>query len=205
MQWYWIRHYVFDWFISVIIIKVFCFVFIVTGFLHTTASSVLHAFFSISQKKKREREREWMSKQYQKLRCKVKESFVKLVNFLWKSIYIYTLYHVAFGHFIPLTVLFSLQINKYYWFVFVRCCGLCLIFTIQHVLTIFCFLNLALNLSSFCSLRYSFTALPPHFRVKVPLFVKHNSSEISMNKTRFRKFCKRLSVYPWSIRCVQEK
>ena len=144
-----------------------------------------------------------MSKQYQKLRSKVKKSFVKLVNFLSKSIYMYIPRRV--WSFYPVDSLISLQISTHYGFVFVRCCVLCLIFTIQHVLTIFCFLNLALNLSSFCSLLYSFTALPPHFRVEVPLFVKHNSSEISMNKTRFRKFCKRLSVYPWSIRCVQEK
>ena len=64
----------------------------------------------------------------------------------------------------------------------------------------FFFLNLALNFSSFCSLLCSFTALPPRFRVKVPLFVKHNSSESSRNKAWFRKFCKRVSIYPWFIR-----
>ena len=55
--------------------------FIVTGFLHTAASSVLHVFFYQSpedkrereRERKREREREWMSKQCQKLRCKVKD------------------------------------------------------------------------------------------------------------------------------------
>ena len=49
----------------------------------------------------------------------------------------YTLHHIVFGHFIPSTVLFSLQINKYYWFVFVWRGVICLIFTIQYILTIF--------------------------------------------------------------------
>ena len=149
------------------------------------------SFFHQSQEKK---EREWMSKQYQKLRYKVKKSFVKLVDFLSKSIYMYIPRRA--WSFYPVNSLISLQISNYYGFVFVQCCVLRLIFTIKHVLTIFCFLNLALNLSSFCSLRYSSTSLPPYFRVKVPLFVKHNSPEISTSKTRFRKFCKRLSVYP---------
>ena len=80
-----------------------------------------------------------------------------------------------------------------------------LIFTIQHILTIFFFLNLSLNLSSFCSLLCSFTNLPPHFRVKVLSFIKHNSPESSTSKARFRKFSKHLSIYPLFIRCVQEK
>ena len=44
-----------------------------------------------------------MLKQCLKLRPKVKESFVKLVNFFRQSryIYIYTFYNVTFGHFIP--------------------------------------------------------------------------------------------------------
>ena len=104
--------------------------FIVTGFLHTAASSVLHAVFYQSQEDKRERE--WMSKQCQKLRSKVKEGFREIIY-----IYIYTLYHVAYCHSIPSTVLFSLQISEYYWFVFVWPCVLCLIFTIQHILTKF--------------------------------------------------------------------
>ena len=33
---------------------------------------------------------------------------------IYTYVYVYTLYHVAFGHFIPSTVLFSLQISKYY-------------------------------------------------------------------------------------------
>ena len=91
-------------------------------------------------------------------------------------------------------------------FVFVWRCVLRLIFLIQHTLTIFFFfLNLALNLSPFCSLLCSFTALPPHFRLRVLLFVKHNSPGSSTNKARFRKFCKHLSIYPLFIRCVQEK
>ena len=109
--------------------------FIVTGFLHTAASSVLHAFFSSVT---RRQEREWVSKQCLKLRSKVKESFVKLVHVLTKSIYIIIYFvHVTFGHFIPLTVLFSLRIGKYYWLLFVWRCAFCLIFTIQHILTIF--------------------------------------------------------------------
>ena len=128
-----------------------------------------HLFFHQSQEEKRERG--GMSKQCQKLRSKVKESFVKLVNILSKSIhiyiyiyiYIYTLYHVAFGHFILSTVLFSLQITIIDLSLFDV--AFCLIFTIQHILTIFFFLNLALNLSSFCLLLCSFTVLPPHFRV----------------------------------------
>ena len=46
----------------------------------------------------------------------------------------------------------------------------------------FSFLNLALNLSPFCSLLYSFTTLPPYFRVNVSLFVKRPES--STNKVR---------------------
>ena len=69
----------------------------------------------------------------------------------------------------------------------------------------FSFLNLALNLLLFCSLLCSFTDLPPHFRVKVLLFVKPSSPESSTNNARFRKFCKRLSIYPLFIRWVQEK
>ena len=69
----------------------------------------------------------------------------------------------------------------------------------------FFFLNLALNLSPFCSLLCSFTELQPHFRVKVLLLVKHNTPESSTNKARFRKFCKRLSIYLVFIRCAQEK
>ena len=62
--------------------------FIVTGFLHIEASSFLHAFFYESPEDKRE----WVVKQCQKLWSKVKESLVKLVNVLLKSIYIYVLY-----------------------------------------------------------------------------------------------------------------
>ena len=51
----------------------------------------------------------------------------------------------------------------------------------------------------------SFNALLPHFRVKVLLFVKHNSQESSTNKAWFRKFCKHLSIYLLFIYCVQEK
>ena len=54
----------------------------------------------------------------------------------------------------------------------------------------FSFLNLALNLSPFWSLLYSFTTLPPYFRVNVSLFVKRSSPESSTNKVRFRMFCK---------------
>ena len=68
----------------------------------------------------------------------------------------------------------------------------------------FSFLNLALNLLLFCSLLCSFTDLPPHFRVKVLLFVKPISPVSSTNKAQFRKFYKRLSTYPLFIRCVQQ-
>ena len=69
-------------------------------------------FSSVTRRQERERERErerekererTMLKQCLKLRPKVKESFVKLVNFFRQSRYIYTLYNVAFGHFIPST------------------------------------------------------------------------------------------------------
>ena len=59
------------------------------------------------------------------------------MNSFRQSRYIHTLHHVAFGHFIPSTVLFSLQISKYYWFVFVWRGAICLIFTIQYILTLF--------------------------------------------------------------------
>ena len=130
LQWYWIRHDVFDWFIRLIIIKVFSF-FMTRDFCLEWLHRLCTHFF-INHKKTRERERERMSKQCQKLRSKVKKSFVKLVN-----IYIYTLYHVAFGHFILSTVLFSFKISKYYWFANAWRYVLCLIFLIQHILTIF--------------------------------------------------------------------
>ena len=63
-------------------------------------------FSSVTRRQERERERErerTMLKQCLKLRPKVKESFVKLVNFFRQSRCIYTLYNVAFGHFIPST------------------------------------------------------------------------------------------------------
>ena len=95
LQWYWIRHYVFDWFIRLIIIKV-----------HETSaySGFIYSmpFLSVTRKQ----EREWMSKQSQKLSFTVKESFVKLVNSFRQSQYI------VFGHFILSTVLFSLQISN---------------------------------------------------------------------------------------------
>ena len=69
----------------------------------------------------------------------------------------------------------------------------------------FFFLNLASNISPFCSLLCLFTTLPPHFRVKVLLSVKHSSLESLTNKARFRRFCKRLSIYPLFILRVQEK
>ena len=81
---YWIRHYVFDWFMSLIMVKVFCLFYChaisaYSGFICSTCF-----FFHQSQECKRE----WMSKQCQKLKSKVKESFVKLVNLLSKSKYI---------------------------------------------------------------------------------------------------------------------
>ena len=92
-----------------------------------------------------------------------------------------------------------------YIYVFVLCCVLCLINTIQHILEILFFLNLALNPSPFCLLPYSFTNLPLHFRVKVLLLVKHISPESSRNKAWFRKFGERLSIYSSFTCCVQEK
>ena len=188
MQWYWIRYYVFDWFISLIIIKVFCLLYChrvsaYSGFICSTR------LFSTSDKKTRERE--WLSKQCQKLRSNVKESFVKLVNFLSNSIYIYTYIYVYIYIYVykyMSDVAFSVWYLRFsiYW---------------QY----FFFLNLPLNLSSFCSLLCSFTTLLPHFRVEVPLFVKHNTPQSSTNKAWFRKFCKRLSVYTWFIRCFREK
>ena len=88
------------------------------------------------KKEEEEEERKWMLIQCRKLRSKVKGSFVKLVNLLRQCryiyIYIYTSHNGAFCHFIPSAILFSLQINKYCWFVFVWRCLLCLIFTIQY-------------------------------------------------------------------------
>ena len=129
LPWYWIRHYVFDWLISLIITKVF-WVFLLSRDFCIQRLHLFYTSFFISHKKTRERE--WMSKQCQKLRSKVKEGFRESIY-----IYIYTLYHVAYCHSIPSTVLFSLQISEYYWFVFVWPCVLCLIFTIQHILTKF--------------------------------------------------------------------
>ena len=70
-----------------IIIKVFCFlchgISAYSGFFGSA-----RLFFEHSQEDKREKEKEWMPKQCQKLRSKVKESFIKLVNcklFLSKS------------------------------------------------------------------------------------------------------------------------
>ena len=100
--------------------------------LHLFYMPFFHQSQEDKRERERERERERMSKQCQKLRSKVKKSFVKLLN-----IYIYTLYHVAFGHFILSTVLFSFKISKYYWFANAWRYVLCLIFLIQHILTIF--------------------------------------------------------------------
>ena len=65
------------------------------------------------------------------------EVYEVYIYVIYTYIYIYTLHHVAFGHFIPSIVLFSLQISKYYWVVFVWRWFLCLIFTVQHILIIF--------------------------------------------------------------------
>ena len=106
LQWCWIRHHVFDWFISLINVKVFCLFFLLSeDFCYSSLICFIYTpFFYQSQEDKKVD-----VKQCQKLRSKLKESFFKLVHFLSKSIYlyIYTLYHIAFGHFILLTVLFS--------------------------------------------------------------------------------------------------
>ena len=90
LQWYWIRHYVFDWFISLIIVKVFCLFFLLSGDFCYSGFICFTRLFFISHKKTKKK----VSKQCQKLRSKVKKSFVKLVNFLTKSIYPYI-------HFVP--------------------------------------------------------------------------------------------------------
>ena len=204
LQWYWIRHFAFDWFKRLIIIKVFCFLCQVTSVYSGFIGSA-HLFLSVTRRQKRERE--WMSKQCQKLSSKVKESFVTLGNSFCQSryVYIYTLFTTSHLVVLPcrqyylvyklvsiidLTlsdVAFSawyLRFSKYWQYFF--------------------FLNLALNLSPFCSLLCSFTPLSPYFRVKDLLFVTH-SPECSTNKAWFRRFCKSLSSYLLFICCVQEK
>ena len=91
LQWYWIRHYVFDWFIRLILIIVVC-------FLCHGISSVLHHF--ISHKKTRERESGCQSSVKNlklelnlNLKSKVIVSFVKLVNYFCQSRYIYIIFH----------------------------------------------------------------------------------------------------------------
>ena len=188
LPWYWIRHYVFDWLISLIITKVF-WVFLLSRDFCIQRLHLFYTSFFISHKKTRERE--WMSKQCQKLRSKVKEGFRE-------SIYIYIYILCTTSHIVILSRRQSYLVYKSESIIDLSFSVSYLRFSIYW--QYFFFLNLALNLSSFCSLLCSFTALPPHFRVKVALFVKHNSSESSTNKARFRKFCKRLSIYPWFIR-----
>ena len=201
LQWYWIRHYVFDWFISLIIIKVF-FLFhchwisAYTGFICST-----HLFFHQSQEDKRE----WMSKQWKELKSKVKESFVKLVNFC-QSRYIYIL--CTKSH---LVILSHQQSYLVYKLVSVIDLSLYdVAFSVWYLRfsiywQFFFFLNLALNLSPFRSSLCSFTILPSHFRVKNRFFVKHSNPKSSTKKDRFRKVRKRLSIYWLFIRCAQEK
>ena len=108
-----------------------------SGFICST-----RLFFSSHKKT---REKEWMLKQCQKLKSKVKESFVKLVNLFVKvDIYILcTMSHLVIlsrwqSYLVSIINLVSIkyyQISKYYWFAFVWRCFLCLIFTIQHILT----------------------------------------------------------------------
>ena len=175
LQWYWIRHFAFDWFKRLIIIKVFCF-FMSGDF----CLQWLHRFctpFFISHKKTKEREREWMSKQCQKLSSKVKESFVTLGNSFCQSryVYIYTLFTTS-----HLVVLPCRQYYLVYKLVSIIDLTLSdvafsawyLRFSISW--QYFFFLNLAFNFSPFCLLLCSFTPLPPYFRVKVLLFVKHS-------------------------------
>ena len=159
-QWFWLRLYIFDCFIRLIILKVFFFMswnFCLRSLYRFCTSF----FFSVTKIQ----ERGVDIKQSQKLRSKVKDSFVKLVNYCLQSRYIYALYHVVSGHFIPLTALFSLQI--------VSIIDLSLsnvAFSVWHsrcsiYWQYFFVLNLALNLLPFCSLLCLFTALLPHFRV----------------------------------------
>ena len=126
----------------------------------------------------------------------------KTVSFR-QSRYVYTLYHVAFGHFIPLTI--------YLIYKLVSIIDLSLYYVAFSVWYLrfgtywqyFFFLNLTSNLSLFC-----FTISPCCVHLPTCRHIscfKHNSPESLMNKARFRKFCKRQSVCLLFIRCVQEK
>ena len=125
--------------------------------------------------------------------------------YIYILIYRYCLYHVAFGNFVPSAVLFSLQICNFYWFVFVRRCVLCLMFTIQHILKIFFLSKFIFESLTILSVAVFITTLPSHFRANLLLFVKDNSPESSSNKAWIRKFCKHLSIYPYFFRYAQEK
>ena len=152
-----------------------------------------------------------MSKQCQKLRSKLKENFAKLVNLFRQSRYIYIYIYIyilcTMSHLVILSRRQSYLSYKLGSIIDLPLSDVALsIWYLRFSIywQYFFFLNVALNLSSFCSLLCSFTALPAFFRVKVLLFVK-NTPKSSTNKARFRKFCKCLSIYPLFIRCVQEK
>ena len=87
LQWFWKIHHVFDWFIRLIILKVFLLCHGISAYIGLIGSACLFFFFFffISYKKIRQR----MPKQSQKLRSKVKESFAKLVNSFHQNWYIY--------------------------------------------------------------------------------------------------------------------
>ena len=87
--------------------------------------------------------------------------------YIYILIYRYCLYHVAFGNFVPSAVLFSLQICNFYWFVFVRRCVLCLMFTIQHIFKKFFLSKFSFETLTILSVAVFITALPPHFRVNL--------------------------------------
>ena len=83
--------------------------FFVTGFLYLQR---LHRFCTpFFSSVTRRQESEWMSKHCQKLKCEVKEFCQINKLFSSKLICRYTFHNVAFGHFIPSTVLFTLQIT----------------------------------------------------------------------------------------------
>ena len=108
LQWYWIRSQVFDWFLRLIFIKVFCFLCYrnsaYSGFIGST-----RLFFSSHKKT---REREWMSKLCQKLRFKVNGSFVKLVDSFLQSPYKYTFCHFFTSHLVILSRLLFYLLYK---------------------------------------------------------------------------------------------
>ena len=148
---------------------------------HSSFISSTHLFFTpVTRRQKRE----WMSNQCQKSRPKVKESFFKLVNLLPIYIYIYmcTLYHVVIlSHQQSYLVykLVSIIDLSFAWY-----CVFSLIFTIQHILTIF-------FLSEFSFESFIVLFVPSYCHISE---LKSCSPE-SLHKAQFIKFFKRPSIY----------